>query len=51
MDGAFRMHGAMRRIHTYLVGKHKGKIPLRRPKSRWEDNIRINLQEIGCGLD
>jgi hypothetical protein len=36
----------MRRV---LVEKHEGKRPLRRPCCRWEDNIRMDLQEVGCG--
>jgi hypothetical protein len=32
-----------------LVGRPKGKRPLGRPRCRWEDNIKINLQEIGVG--
>jgi hypothetical protein len=31
------------------VGKPEGKRPLGRPRRRWEDNIKINLQEVGCG--
>jgi hypothetical protein len=31
-----------------LVEKPKGKRPLRRPRRRWEDNIKIDLQEVGC---
>ena len=31
------------------MGKHKGKRPLGRPRSRWEDNIKMNLEEAGCG--
>jgi len=31
------------------VGKPEGKIPLGRPRRRWEDNINTNLQEVGCG--
>jgi hypothetical protein len=31
------------------VGKPEGKIPLGRPRHRWEDNIRMDLQEVGCG--
>jgi hypothetical protein len=31
------------------VGKPEGKRTLRRPRRRWEDNIKINLQEVGCG--
>jgi len=30
------------------VGKPKGKRPLGRPRRRWEDNIKIDLQEVGC---
>jgi hypothetical protein len=36
-------------VYRVLVGKPEGKIPLGRPKRRWEDNIRMNLQEVGCG--
>jgi hypothetical protein len=32
-----------------LVGEPEGKRPLGRPKHRWEDNIKIDLQEVGCG--
>jgi len=32
-----------------LVGKTKGKRPLGRPRRRWEDNINMDLQEVGCG--
>jgi hypothetical protein len=32
-----------------LVGKPERKRPLGRPKRRWEDNIRMDLQEVGCG--
>jgi hypothetical protein len=31
------------------VGKPEGKGPLRRPRRRWEDNIKMDLQEVGCG--
>jgi len=31
------------------VGKHEGKRPLGRPRCRWVDNIKIDLQELGCG--
>jgi hypothetical protein len=33
------------------VGKPEGKRPLGRPRRRWEDGIRMDLREIGCGLD
>ena len=32
-----------------LVGKPGGKRSLRRPRRRWVDNIRMDLQEVGCG--
>ena len=36
-------------MYRVLVGKPEGKRPLRRPRSRWEDNIKMDLQELGCG--
>jgi hypothetical protein len=36
-----------RGIHRVLVGKPEGKRPLGRPKRRWEDNIKMDLQEFG----
>ena len=41
--------GEGRRIYRVLVGKPEGKRPLERPRHRWEDNIRMDLQEVGCG--
>jgi hypothetical protein len=38
-----------RGVHWGLVGKPEGRRPLGRPSSRWEDNIRMDLQEVGCG--
>ena len=32
-----------------LVGKPEGRRPLGRPRRRWVDNIRMDLQEVGCG--
>ena len=32
-----------------LVGKPEGKRPLGRPRRRWDDNIKMDLQEVGCG--
>jgi hypothetical protein len=40
--------GEERRIQD-LVGKPGGKRPLGRPRRRWEDNIKLDLQEEGCG--
>ena len=38
-----------RGVHKVLVGKPEGKRPLGRPRRRWEDNIRMNLEEVGRG--
>ena len=38
-----------RGVYRVLVGKPEGRRPLGRPRRRWVDNIRINLQEVGCG--
>jgi hypothetical protein len=37
----------MRNAHKILVGKPEGKKPFERPKRRWEDNIKMDLREIG----
>ena len=41
--------GEVRGMHRILVGKPQGKRPLGRPRCRWEDNIKMNLKEVGCG--
>ena len=41
--------GEERGVYRVLVGKLEGKRPLGRPRRRWVDNIRMNLQEVGCG--
>jgi hypothetical protein len=41
--------GEGRGVYTVLVGKPEGKRPLGRPGFRWEDNINMDLQEVGCG--
>ena len=38
-----------RGVYKVLVGKPEGKRPLGRPRRRWEDNIKMDLQEVGCG--
>jgi hypothetical protein len=42
-------YGKRREEYKVLVGKPEGKRPLGRPRRRWEDNIMIGLQEVGCG--
>ena len=41
--------GKDRGVHRVLVGKSEGKRPLGRPRHRWEDNIKMDLQEVGVG--
>jgi hypothetical protein len=41
--------GEERKVYKVLVEKPKGKRPLRRPRRRWEDGIRMDLREIGLG--
>ena len=38
-----------RGVHRVLVGKPEGKGPLERPRRRWEDNMKMDLQEVGGG--
>ena len=41
--------GEEREVYRVLVGKPEGKRPLGRPRRRWVDNIRMDLQDVGCG--
>jgi hypothetical protein len=41
--------GERRGAYRVLVGKPEGRRPLGRPRRRWEDNIKIDLQEVGWG--
>ena len=43
--------GEGRGVHRVLVGKPEGKRPLGRPRRRWEDNIKMDLCEVGGGGD
>jgi len=44
--------GERRGIYRDLVGKPEGKRPLGRPRHRWDDNIKLDIQEVGCrGMD
>jgi len=43
--------GEGRGVHRVIVGKLEGKRPLGRPRRRWEDNIKMELQEVGRGGD
>jgi hypothetical protein len=41
--------GEERVVYRVLVGKPQGKRLMRRPRRRWVDNIKMDLQEVGCG--
>jgi len=41
--------GEKRVVYRLLVGKPEGRRPLGRPRRRWVDNIRMDLQKVGCG--
>jgi len=49
MDRACDTYGEREGVYRVLVGKPEGKRPLGRPRLRWEDNIKMDLQEVGCG--
>jgi hypothetical protein len=52
MGGLCIMYGESIGVCRVLVGKPKGKRPLGRPGHRWKDNIKLDLQEVGCeGMD
>ena len=47
--GACSVYGKWRGVYRILVGKPEGSRPLGRPRRRLEDNIKMDLQEVGCG--
>jgi hypothetical protein len=49
MGGACSSDGEGKDVYRVLVGKPEGNRPLGRPRRRWEDNIKMDLQEVGCG--
>jgi hypothetical protein len=49
IDRACSRIGQKRNAYGILVGKPEGKRPLRRPRSRWANDIRMNHREMGCG--
>ena len=52
MGEACSAYGERRGVYRVLVGKPEGKRPLGRPMHRREDNIKMDLQEVGCrGMD
>jgi hypothetical protein len=42
--------GESRGVYRVWAGIPEGKRPLGRPRRRWEDNIKMDLQEVGCGV-
>jgi len=48
-EGRVARMGNRRDVFRVLVGEPEGKRPLGRPRRRWEDNIKMDLQEVGCG--
>ena len=51
MGGACSTYGEGRGVYRVLVGRPEGKRPLGRPRRRWEDNIKMDLQEVGGGFE
>jgi len=51
MAGNVARMGEGRGVHRVLVGKPEGKMPLGRPRRRWQDNIKMDLREVGGGGD
>jgi hypothetical protein len=49
MAGHVARSGEGRGVYWVLVGKPEGKRPMGRPRHRWENNIKVDLQEVGCG--
>jgi len=49
MGGHVASMGKGRGVFRVLEGKPEGKRRVGRPKRRWKDNIKIDLQEVGCG--
>jgi hypothetical protein len=50
MGGSCRTHGTGENLYTMFVGKPEGKRPLGIPRPKWEDNIRMDLRDIGSGV-
>jgi hypothetical protein len=49
MDGHVALMGERRGVYRFLVGRPEEKSSVARPRRRWEDNIKMDLQEEGCG--
>jgi hypothetical protein len=51
MGGACSTYGDKRGAYRILVRRPEGRRPLGRPRGRWEDNIKMDLQEVGWGMN
>jgi hypothetical protein len=49
--GHVALMGEKRDAYRILVGRPEGRRPLGKPRRRWEDNIKMDLQEVGWGID
>jgi hypothetical protein len=49
MVGICSIYGERSGAYRVLMGKPEGKRPLERSRRRWEDNIKMDLQDVGCG--
>ena len=50
MGGTYSAYGGVESgVYRVLMGKPEVKRPLGRPRHRWEDNIKVDFQEVGCG--
>jgi len=49
MSGTCSAYGERRGVYRAFLRKPEGKRSLGRPRSRWENNIEMDLQEVGCG--
>jgi hypothetical protein len=49
MGRACSAYGERKGIYRILVGEPEGKRPLGRPRLKWEDDIKVDLWEVGCG--
>jgi hypothetical protein len=50
MGGLCSTYGGSRGVYRFLVGKTEGRGELGRPRSMWDDNIKMDLQEVGSGV-
>ena len=50
MGGVCSAYGKRIGVYRLLVWKSEGNRPLGRPRRRWDDNIKMDLQEVGCGF-